>query len=90
MEKMLHTDGNGVAGLLQEVLVGEVTTARRVCQSCGARRVAGEHRAYHGAGVVLRCPVCSDVAAKLSTLDGRQVVELRGVWVIDRPAAGRD
>jgi hypothetical protein len=81
---MVHTDGNGVAGLLQEILVAEVTSARRVCQSCGTRAAAGEHRAYCGAGVVLRCPACADVAARISAQDDRYVVELRGVWVFDR------
>jgi hypothetical protein len=83
-ETMVHTDANGVAGLLQEILVAEVTSARRVCQSCGTRAVAGEHRAYCGAGVVLRCPACGDVAARISAQDDRHVVELRGVWVFDR------
>ena len=43
-------DGNGVAGLLSELLAVEVTTVLRTCQSCGDRRPMGEHRAYHGAG----------------------------------------
>jgi hypothetical protein len=80
----LHTDANSVAGLLQEVFVSEMTSARRVCQSCRARSAAGAHRAYAGAGIVLRCPVCGDIAARISTLPERHVVELRGVWVLDR------
>jgi Family of unknown function (DUF6510) len=82
-EQMLHTDANGVAGLLQEVFVGEITSAQRVCQSCRARSAAGAHRAYEGAGIVLRCPACGDVAARISVLPQRRVIELRGVWVID-------
>jgi hypothetical protein len=82
-ETMLHTDANAVAGLLQEVFAREMTTARRVCQSCHARTAAGAHRAYTGAGVVLRCPVCSDVAARISVLPRTRVIELRGVWFID-------
>jgi hypothetical protein len=82
-EQMLHTDANGVAGLLQEVFVGEITSAERVCQSCHARSAAGAHRAYEGAGIVLRCPTCGDVAARIAVLPQRRVFELRGVWVID-------
>jgi hypothetical protein len=82
-EQMLHTDANAVAGLLQEVFVGEMTSAQRVCQSCHARAAAGAHRAYQGAGVVLRCPACGDVAARISVLPQRRVIELCGVWVID-------
>jgi Family of unknown function (DUF6510) len=82
-EQMLHTDGNGVAGLLQEVFLAEITTAQRVCQSCRTRSAAGAHLAYQGAGVVLRCPVCADVAATIAVLPQQRVIELRGVWAID-------
>ena len=82
-EIAVHTDANAVAGLLQQVFAGEITSARRVCQSCRARSAAGAHRAYVGAGVVLRCPACGDVAARIAVLPGRHVFELRGVWTID-------
>ena len=35
---------------------------QRRCHSCGAENALGAHRAYQGAGVVLRCPACADVA----------------------------
>jgi hypothetical protein len=75
-----HTDGNAIAGLLQEIFVGEFTTLQRRCQSCGDRNPAGAHRSYSGAGVVLRCPTCGDVALKFATLPDRYVFELRGAW----------
>ena len=77
-----HLDANGAAGLLQEVFVAEITTAHRVCQSCRADRPVGAHPCYEGPGVVLRCPECGDVAATLSELPGRRVMQLRGTWVI--------
>ena len=83
MGEQLHLDANATAGLLGEIFVGEVTAAERVCQSCRARCAGGAHRAYAGAGVVLRCPACGDVAARIATLPGRHVVELRGVWTIE-------
>lgn len=76
-----HIDANGAAGLLQEVFLAEVTSAQRVCQSCGARRPLGAHPAYAGAGTVLRCPECGDLAAKLATTASERVFELRGTWV---------
>jgi hypothetical protein len=82
-EQMLHTDANAVAGLLQEVFVGEITSVERVCRSCRVRSPAGAHRAYQGAGVVLRCPTCGDVAARISILPQQRVLLLHGVWVID-------
>ena len=76
----LHTDGNAVAGLLQEVFAAEVTTARRVCDGCGEEHAIGEHRCYEGAGIVLRCPACGRVAAQVGVLPGEYVIGLRGAW----------
>ena len=81
-----HTDGNEVAGILVEIFVAEFTTVQRTCQSCGDRNPAGAHRAYTGAGVVLRCPSCSDVALRVATLDDSYVFELRGTWSVSTGA----
>ncbi len=80
MDADQHTDGNAIAGLLQEVFVAEFTTLRRTCQSCGDESPAGAHRSYAGPGAVLRCPHCGDVALRITTLPGEHVFELRGVW----------
>jgi uncharacterized Zn finger protein len=80
----LHTDGNAIAGLLQEIFVAEVTAAGRVCQSCGSDHPIGAHRLYHGAGLVLRCPSCGDVAAAIAVLPDRHVISLRGIWSVER------
>jgi hypothetical protein len=81
----LHLDGNGVAGLLAEIFGADVTAAERTCQSCGRRHALAAHRAYHGAGVVLRCPSCHDAAIRVGTLPDRYVVELRGRFLIEVP-----
>jgi predicted RNA-binding Zn-ribbon protein involved in translation (DUF1610 family) len=78
----LHTDGNALAGLLAEVLAVDATSVGRRCQSCGDRRPMADHRAYHGAGVVLRCPSCGDVALRIGVADDRLTVDLRGTFVI--------
>jgi hypothetical protein len=75
-----HTDGNAIAGLLQQIFVAEFTTLERTCQSCGDRSPAGAHRNYEGAGVVLRCPNCDDIALRVVAQPGRYVFELRGTW----------
>ena len=80
----MHTDGNAIAGLLQDVFVVEFTTMERTCQSCGDRNPAGAHRSYHGAGIVLRCPNCDDVALRIAELPDRLVLELRGAWSVQR------
>src|SRR3954465_15578360 len=43
----LHTDGNGIAGLLQQVFAGEITTVRRVCDECGDEYPIGSGAACH-------------------------------------------
>jgi hypothetical protein len=82
----VHTDGNGVAGMLSEVLAVEVTTIQRRCQSCGAENALGAHRAYEGAGVVLRCPACEDVAVLIGVREDRLVFEWRGTFTAPRAA----
>ena len=80
----LHTDGNHLAGVLAEFLVPEATTVQRTCQSCGNEHPLAAHRAYHGAGVVLRCPGCSDVAIRVVERDGELLLEWRGVYRMAR------
>ena len=84
-ELELHTDGNAIAGLLQEVFVGEITVARRVCDGCGQEHAIGAHRAYEGAGTVLRCPGCGTVALTVSVLPNEYVIGLQGAWRLARP-----
>lgn len=73
-------DGNAIAGLLHEVLGIEVTTVPRRCQHCGQVHQIGEHRLYRGAGMVLRCPNCDWVAARITPLRDHYMVETLGEW----------
>ncbi len=82
----LHTDGNAMAGLLSELLAVDATRILRRCHSCGEDRPIADHRAYHGAGVVLRCPVCSDVALRLVVSENAVTAEPRGAFRIARDA----
>jgi Family of unknown function (DUF6510) len=83
----LHTDGNSIAGLLQELFVAEVTAAGRVCQSCALDSQIGAHRLYRGAGLVLRCPGCGDLAAVIAELPDRNVISLHGTWSLARTSS---
>ncbi|HEY2180576.1 MAG TPA: DUF6510 family protein [Solirubrobacteraceae bacterium] len=78
-------DGNAIAGVLEELFDTEMTTARRVCQSCGRRNAIGAHRAHFGAGIVLRCPHCRDVAMVIAPLARRTRVRLAGEWTFEAP-----
>jgi uncharacterized protein DUF6510 len=82
----LWLDGNAIAGLLAELLGTEMTTVPRTCASCGARNAVGAHRLYRGAGLVLRCPVCADVALRIADGPGRHVVQLTGTWTLELAA----
>ena len=84
-EQARWLDGNALAGLLGEVFGAEMTTMLRGCQSCGTHAAIGAHRVYHGAGPVLRCPACGDVALRIATLPDRHVVRLAGSWTLDLP-----
>jgi predicted RNA-binding Zn-ribbon protein involved in translation (DUF1610 family) len=80
----LHLDGNGVAGLLEEIAAAEMTSVLRTCPSCGDRQPLGAHRAFRGAGVVLRCPSCHDVALRIGVREDRLVIDWRGSFEIER------
>jgi predicted RNA-binding Zn-ribbon protein involved in translation (DUF1610 family) len=79
----LWLDGNAVAGLLEELLGTEPTRVPRRCQSCGETHPVGAHRLYRGAGLVLRCPNCGDIAARVATLPDRCVLQLFGAWRLE-------
>ena len=85
----LWLDGNALAGLLGEVFAMEMTAVERACGSCGTRAPVGAHRLYRGAGAVLRCPACGDLALRMAVLEDRHVVQLRGSWTLEVPGAAR-
>jgi ribosomal protein S27E len=80
----MHTDGNELAGVLDELFGTEMSDARRRCASCRELRMVAEHPLYHGAGRVLRCPACGDIAATVIEHSGGYAVTLRGTWLLSR------
>jgi hypothetical protein len=86
-ERALWLDGNGVAGLLAEAFGTEMTVAARGCGTCGESAMLGAHRAYLGAGVVLRCPACGDVALCIVSAAAAHTVQVRGTWTFTVPGA---
>ena len=77
----MHTDANAIAGLLAATFGRDVTAEQRVCQSCRTRSAVGAHRLYRGAGLVLRCPACGEVAACISARDRLQLMTMYGRWL---------
>jgi hypothetical protein len=79
----MRTDGNPIAGVLQEVFVREVTTGRVACAGCGKVEPIGAEHAYRQApGIVLRCRHCDDVLLVVTQPPGRHLVAfLRSSWI---------
>ncbi len=58
----LMVDGNALAGVLSEVFVPEMTSARIACDTCGQVEPMGaDHANIQAPGFVLRCCHCGDV-----------------------------
>ena len=63
----LRVDGNAAAGVLSELFVPDLTSARAKCAGCGTMRTIGTLSVYaHGMGTVVRCPGCDSVVLRLS------------------------
>ena len=61
----LMLDGNAVAGLLGQVFTAEMTTATMTCGKCSMASLVGTMHVFRGAGIVMRCPNCDNVVAKI-------------------------
>jgi hypothetical protein len=84
-DAQLRLDGNAAAGLLQELFVQEATSARGMCDSCGAVAEIGALMLYmypHAPGAVLRCWNCQNVLMVVVHMPRRVRLGLRGLaWL---------
>lgn len=63
----LRVDGNAAAGILSELFVQDLTSARAKCAGCGTTRTIGALLVYaHGMGTVVRCPGCDRVMLRVA------------------------
>jgi hypothetical protein len=63
----LRVDGNAAAGILSELFVPDLTSARARCGGCGTTRTIGALLVYaHGMGTVVRCPGCDRVVLRVA------------------------
>ena len=80
------TDGNALAGPLQDVFRAEVTSAMGRCTGCGRTMAMAEVRVFdHAPGVVARCPTCDQVLLRLVRGPGRAWLDLRGLTWLQLP-----
>jgi Family of unknown function (DUF6510) len=89
MTEPTHVDGNAAAGAFADVLGFDVTTATLTCAGCGRVGAFAESHVYHRApGIVVRCPGCDHVLARLEQTLTDVWLDLRGAqsWRIPFPA----
>ena len=87
-----HVDGNAVAGAFAEVFGIDVTSVVLACVSCDATSLVAENLAYpDGPGIVLRCPTCTEITARLVRRPDDVLIDLRGSvhWRIPDELRGR-
>lgn len=74
-----HVDGNAAAGTFAEVFGFDVTTATLTCAGCGCAAAFAESHVYHRTpGIVVRCPCCDHVLARLVRTHTDAWLDLRG------------
>jgi hypothetical protein len=83
----LWSDGNALAGHMQDVVRVDVATAVGCCTQCGRTAAMAEARVFdHAPGVVARCPTCDQVLLRLVRGPGRAWLDLRGLTYLQLPA----
>jgi hypothetical protein len=76
----LWTDGNALAGPLQDVFSVDVTAAAGQCGTCGRVGPIASARLFdHAPGMVARCPNCEQVLLRMVRGPGRAWLDLRGL-----------
>lgn len=79
MTEQTNIDGNAVAGAFADLLGFDVTTATLTCADCGHVAAFAESHVYHRApGIVVRCPACDHVLARLVQTPTDAWLDLRG------------
>jgi hypothetical protein len=79
----MRVDGNALAGVLREVFVHEMTSARVKCEGCGEIEPLGAEHVYMQApGAVVRCCHCEDVLLVITRRDGGYLLGFQQVmWL---------
>ncbi|MEU4673512.1 DUF6510 family protein [Amycolatopsis sp. NPDC023774] len=84
---MTTFDGNAIAGTLNAVFGGEMTTANGTCACCGATEPLAQLRVYRDApGVVARCAHCDAILMVIVEKRGIACVDVSGFAALEEPA----
>ena len=80
----LMLDGNAAAGVLREVFVHDMTSARVKCEGCGeVEEMGAEHVYMHAPGIVVRCCHCQDVLLVIAQRDAGYLLGFRRAMWLD-------
>jgi Zn finger protein HypA/HybF involved in hydrogenase expression len=79
----LMLDGNAAAGMLGQVFAAEMTTATMTCGHCGTAGAVGAMHVFRGAGIVMRCPDCDNVMAKIVEGGSRMWINFSGMQALE-------
>ena len=75
----LVLDGNAAAGLLQEIFVPDITSAKIECGACGTTAAMGSLRLYAASmGAVLRCTRCDGILMRAVHTPHARWLEMTG------------
>jgi hypothetical protein len=83
MNAALMLDGNAVAGRLEQIFGRDMTTAVARCAGCASNAPIGALMAFtRGPGVVLRCPTCQMVIARIVETTAAIYLDARGATYV--------
>lgn len=88
MAEALTLDGNGVAGMLEEVFGRDMTAELSMCANCGHVGEGGTLLAFIGPGTTLRCSICHEVVVRVVRTPGGTYVDARGAVFLRLPPTG--
>jgi hypothetical protein len=79
MNTALMMDGNAVAGRLEDIFGRDMTTAVTRCAGCASQAEMGALMVFtRGPGVVLRCPTCEAIIARIVETTTALYLDARG------------
>ena len=85
---MMPYDGNAIAGTLEDIFGGDMTTADCTCVRCGRSGFLADMAVYLGGpGVVGRCRSCDNVLMVITERRGTYCVDLTGLSRISSRSA---
>jgi hypothetical protein len=88
----LTVDGNAIGGILASIFSVDVTGSPGQCATCHTVSTVGTMRVYmRGPGIVVRCPACAEVVARIVRTPHGTMIDVSGIKLLriaGSPSAG--